>query len=376
MKKITIGVFTVLLAFMVGCSKTSSNKAAVDNSKPIIKVNKAVITKNQFEKIFTKMMPENISDSKIGLLSLLYRDKIVNELVIRELLNEEFVKKNITASKDEINKQVDLIAQKVGGKEKLDANLTLNNIDKEEFLSQIAIQVKIKKLVDTLSAGYKVSDQDAKAFYEKNKAVKFTNGEQVRAEHILISASADEIKSKVEAGNSGLSQDKLNAKVQAELAKVKVKAEKILAQVKADPSKFEDLARKYSEDPSSAKKGGDLGFFSKEQMVPAFSKVAFSLTPGKISDLVQTQFGYHIIKVADRKKAGITPFSEVKNDIKQYLANDKKVTIVQSMIESAKKSSKIVYLDKQYDPGNIEKQIKKLSKNTPIQLNGAAKGKK
>ena len=365
MKKIGIGVFTILLAMTVGCSNGVNNFGGIGNSKPIIKVNKAVITQSEFDKIYNKLIPaqqKGTPNPQMEFMSLIYKDKIVNDLVIKELINEEIAKKNIQLSNEELNKGIDDLAQKIGGKDKLYETLAKNKIDKKDFEEEITMNLKLKKLVDNLALGLQISDSDAKSFYNKNKATKFTNGEQVKAEHILISASPDEIKTKLQAGNSKLKDAQLDKQVQQEMDKIKLKAENILAEVKANPSKFEDLAKKYSEDQSSAQNGGDLGFFSKQQMVPAFSKVAFSLTPGKISDLVQTQFGYHIIKVTDRKKAGVAPFSQVKNEIKQYLANEKKMTVVQNLIESSKKSAKIVYVNPQYNPQNIEKEIKKLSK--------------
>jgi len=145
----------------------------------------------------------------------------------------------------------------------------------------------------------------------------------------------------------------------------KAKAEKLLAEIKLDPSKFEALAKINSDDPRSATNGGDLGYFQKGQMVPAFDKVVFTLAPGQISDIVKTDFGYHIIKVTDRKRSGIVPFVEIKEEIKKYIANQEKVAILQKLLVNLKNSAYITYLDPQYDLSGIEKEMAAITKKLP-----------
>src|SRR5712675_73485 len=101
----------------------------------------------------------------------------------------------------------------------------------------------------------------------------------------------------------------------AEIEEVRKKAEDVLKQVRKG-GKFEDLAKKYSEDPGSKAKGGDLGWITQGQTVPEFEKTAFSLSPGQVSDLVKTQYGFHIIKVLEKETAHTKPFEEVKDSIK------------------------------------------------------------
>jgi len=160
-----------------------------------------------------------------------------------------------------------------------------------------------------------------------------------------------------------LSKEAVAAKIDEEVAKAKKKAENILVEVKNKPAEFGKLASRYSEDSSSAKKDGDLGFFAQKDMVKEFADAAFSQKPDTISDLVKTQFGYHIIKVTDRKKAGVTPFKEVEPEIKKYLEDTNKTKVVQNFIEGIKNSAKIEYLDKSYDPAGVQDEIKKLAQS-------------
>jgi peptidyl-prolyl cis-trans isomerase D len=147
-----------------------------------------------------------------------------------------------------------------------------------------------------------VSPQDVQRYYEDNEQ-QYSSPEQVRASHILLKTEGKDD------------------------AAVKKQAEDLLAKIKGGAD-FAELATKFSED-GSAKKGGDLDFFPKGQMVPEFEKVAFSLQPGQISDLVKTQFGYHIIKVVEKKPASKRSLEEVKAQIEDQLKQDRAQTEAQ-----------------------------------------------
>jgi peptidyl-prolyl cis-trans isomerase D len=154
----------------------------------------------------------------------------------------------------------------------------------------------------TLAAASKPSDADLKKFYDDNIQRYRTQGE-VRASHILINAPKDASA--------------------ADKAKAKQKAEALLAQVKAHPDQFADIAKKNSDDQGSAEKGGDLGYFAPGQIAggKAFDDAAFSLKKGEVSNIVESDFGYHIIQATDVKPAVTKPFDEVKDAVaKDYAA--------------------------------------------------------
>ncbi len=148
----------------------------------------------------------------------------------------------------------------------------------------------------TLSAAVKPSDADLKKYYDDNIA-RFKTQAQVRVSHILITAPKDASA--------------------ADKAKAKQQAETLLAQVKAHPDQFAQIAEKNSQDPGSAAKGGDLGYFSRGKIAggQAFDDAAFGLKKGEISGIVQTDFGYHIIEATDVKPSVTQPFDEVKDAI-------------------------------------------------------------
>ena len=121
---------------------------------------------------------------------------------------------------------------------------------------------------------------------------------------------------------------------------------------------FDELAKENSEDTATAAKGGDLGFFAAQEMVPEFSKAAFSMKPNTISqNLVKSKFGYHIIMVVDRMAAGQDSFEKAKPDIMAFLENQKQLEAIDKLVESLKKNAKIEYVNTEYDPENINKTI-------------------
>ena len=145
-----------------------------------------------------------------------------------------------------------------------------------------------------------ISDDDLKLKYQQN-IQDYQVPNRVHAQHILFMTVG---------------------KTDAEVDEIRKKAEDVLKQAKKG-AKFDELAKKYSEDPGSKDKGGDLGWLVQGQTVPEFEKAAFSLQPGSISDLVKTQYGFHIIKVLEKETAHTKPFEEVKDSIRGPLLNNK-----------------------------------------------------
>jgi peptidyl-prolyl cis-trans isomerase D len=190
---------------------------------------------------------------------------------------------------------------------------------------------------DTFRAQATASDADVASYFDAHKA-DFKIPEKRKIRYLLIDVDALRAKVAVPAAdverayNSGIEQYTTPEQVRAshilfktdgkDDAAVKAKAEDVLKQAKAGAD-FAELAKKYSEDESSAKNGGDLDYFSKGRMVPEFDEVAFTLQPGQISDLVKTQFGYHIIKVVDKKAAATKTLAEVRPQITDQLAYER-----------------------------------------------------
>ncbi len=358
----TLAISAVLFA---GCGLKSG--------EAIIKVNNQNITQGQFDAEFDKQagngiakaLGVNVKDDKNSFLYLLIKDRVVNELIVKSLLNEEIEKRGITVSNKDVDDAVKEIIDKVGSKEQLDALLKQNGISNANFKKDLKEEVKMKKLAKELGSST-VSDAEAKKFYNENIA-KFKHPDKVRASHILISVNPQEIEEvvKSDAANKNLDETAIKAKVNAEIQAKEAKAKELLSEAKKNPTQFAKLAKENSEDTATANKGGDLGFFAAKEMVPEFSKAAFAMKPNTISDKpVKTQFGYHIIMVTDRSAAGQEPFEKVKPSIKAYLENQKQIDLIDKLTESLKKSAKIEYVNPEYNPENIQKGVQETIKNS------------
>ena len=358
----TLAVSAVLFA---GCGLKSG--------EAIIKVNDQNITQGQFDAEFDKQAGNGIAkalgidvkDDKNSFLYMLIKDRVVNELIVKALLNQEMQKRGIEVTNKDVDDAVKEIIDKVGSKEQLDALLKQNGISNSQFKKDLKEEVKMKKLAKELGSST-VSDAEAKKFYNDNIS-KFKHPDKVRASHILISVNPQEIEEVVKSdpNNKNIDETAVKAKVAAEVQAKEAKANQILAEAKKNPTQFAKLAKENSEDTATANKGGDLGFFAAKEMVPEFSKAAFSMKPNTISDKpVKTQFGYHIIMVTDRSAAGQDPFEKVKPSIKAYLENQKQIELIDKLTESLKKSAKIEYINTSYDPANIQKGVQESIKNS------------
>jgi peptidyl-prolyl cis-trans isomerase D len=209
------------------------------------------------------------------------------------------------------------------------------------YANSIPEKRKVKyAVIDTnkIEAGIQLTQDDLSTYYRDHRDA-YRVPEQVKVSHILIKTPLP--------GPDGKVDEKGAAEAQR-------RAEDLLKQIKSG-AKFEDLAKKYSEDPGSAKEGGSLGWIGRGQTVPEFEKTAFSLPKGQTSDLVKSSYGFHIIRVDDKQDAHLKSLDEVKSDIEPALKHQKAQQIAQKQAENLLKDAKGTTLD-----GAAAKQ------NTPV----------
>ncbi|MEE9613845.1 MAG: peptidylprolyl isomerase, partial [Thermodesulfobacteriota bacterium] len=210
----------------------------------------------------------------------------IERAVTRELLYQRAVSESIEVPDSELREALASPKYSRG-------NMPPNKL--EEF---VRVDLMINKLIDVhVLSKVPVSDEDVKNYYEDNPE-EFGEPEQIRARHILIEVKPSDS--------------------QEEKEKARKKAETVLAEARDAKSDFAKLAVKYSEGPSG-ERGGDLGYFSREDMVPPFEEAAFAMKPGEVSDVVETRFGYHIIKLEDRKEATTIPLSGIMEQVRFFL---------------------------------------------------------
>jgi len=163
----------------------------------------------------------------------------------------------------------------------------------------------------------KPSDEQVRTYYDDRVADRFTDPEEVHARHILIKVPSD-------------AAEDVKAKKRGE-------ADELVKQTRAGAD-FAALAIKRSEDPISAAKGGDLGFFPRGRMVPGFEAAAFALEPGQVSDVAESPFGYHVIKVEERKPGGPRPFDTVREQIVQELTGERSLDLARKQADADRRA--------------------------------------
>jgi peptidyl-prolyl cis-trans isomerase D len=214
-----------------------------------------------------------------------------------------FSPKSVVARVSSLNQQAREVQELVLTLQSFRSQVKITDAMAEEYYKQHPAQFELPEIVkaevvvfnpDVVEARIVVSDADIKAYYDQNLA-RYKTDEQRRASHILIAAGKDA--------------------PAADKAAAKAKAEKILAQLRKSPNDFAKLAKENSQDPGSAERGGDLDFFGKGMMVKPFEEAAYALKEGEISDVVQSDFGFHIIRLTALKAATTRPLSEVKANI-------------------------------------------------------------
>jgi peptidyl-prolyl cis-trans isomerase C len=247
---------------------------------------------------------------------------MLDRLITYKVLQHEATNRNISASDAEVEERMKGMRGQFPTEEEFKKALAARSMSEERLRSDARTEIVIGKMLENEAASEpEATDADARAFYEKNPD-KFKQEEAVRASHILL--MVDE-----KAG------DPARKKIRGDI-------EKILARARGGED-FAKLAKAHSQD-GSAPQGGDLNFFGRGSMVPPFEQAAFALKPGEISDVVETQFGYHIIKVTDRKPAAAVPLETVNAQVKQFLTQQKKKERVDAFIKTLKDKSRIEVL--------------------------------
>jgi peptidyl-prolyl cis-trans isomerase C len=300
-----------------------------------VTVNGVDITEAEVQKIIQPQLArmaqqsQKLSPAIKETLEKQIKQQILDKMIVIQLLDEKVKESNIVIADEEVTTQIQQIASTRRpplSLEELKNIVESQGIAFDDWKNELRKKLGQQKLFKSqFPESVNITEEDAKKHYDENPT-QFETKEQVRASHILITPKKEE-------GSTDATPE--------EKAKSKAKAEDLLKQVK-EGADFAALAKANSDCPSAAK-GGDLSFFGRGKMVPPFDKAAFAMEKGKISDLVETRFGYHIIKVTDRKEAGTTSFEQAKAGLIQQLTQKKQAEMTQKYVDSLKDAAKIVY---------------------------------
>ena len=315
-----VSSFVFLLFFMALTTLVLAAETPPPTDKAAV-VNGTIITQAELDSQMKIVMDRLRASGRLPEPSQVdqIRSQVLENLIARELLYQESQKKGIKISEEEVNQQ--LIKLKAQFPNEAEFNNALNrmNLTEASIREKLERDLALRKLIDDeITPKVTVSDSEIRAFYDNNPAT-FTQPERVKASHILIKVDP-----------------------QANAAQ-KAEAQKKIDLVQAKLQKGEDfgaLAKEYSEGPSGPK-GGDLGYFTRGQMVKAFEEAAFAMKPGEVSGVVETRFGYHLIKVTDKTPEGTLPYNDVKEKLGEFLKQKKIQDEINVYVKKLEEKAKI-----------------------------------
>ena len=313
--KIAVGLTLVLVSAVVVAAdkKAPGDRVAV--------VNGTIITRGEFDRVRdyelrrAAQSGQQIPEAQMAKVE----NSILDSLIVGELLFQESKKKGIQVTPETVTEQFVAIKKRFPSEAEFNKTLQENNMTESKIKADIQRDMAIQQLIDKeVDQKVKITDEESKTFYDTNPQF-FQQPERVKASHILI---------KVDEGAP---------------AEKKAEARKKIEEIQQKVQKGEDfaaLAKTYSEGPS-APKGGDLGSFGRGQMVKPFEDTAFSLKPNETSDIVETKFGYHLIKVVDKQPAKKIAYADAKDRINKRLKDQKLRTEHKLYFDKLKKDAKI-----------------------------------
>ena len=307
---VVIAAFVVSVFYGLGQYSSSGGQK---RTYYIAEVNESGITSDQLQKTFLNAISQ-YDDKALSSLDqsaiVSFKKNILNQLIDYELLYQQAQKEKVKIHSDEINLEIDKIKDNFSTPEEFNEALKANDITLALLKDDIKRQLMINKVLEETRNQVTITDEELLEYYNENKESLF-EPEQVHARHILVETEEE--------------------------------ANNLLQQLKEGIIDFAELAKEKSIGPS-APSGGDLGFFARGQgMVKEFEDAAFSLEPGEISGVVQTQFGYHIIKCEEKKDEYSPTFEEAKEKINNTLKQQKENEAISALNLKLKEEAVIVY---------------------------------
>jgi len=335
--------FTIFLAIALVFSATGCSKKSKDGSKGdsasvaeaalsgtvVAKVGGKAVTMQDIQRqetMLTQQLQGYADSAQIASMKATIQKQAFDNAINRILLEGALAKAGAKADKATLDERMEYFRKNFVSDEAFKADLVKRGLTADQFRREMEIGILAEELFNKRTASIKpVTEQDARAFYDNNEE-RFVQPERVKASHILLTVNKDDT-------------DEAKAKKKAE-------AQRILGELKKGAD-FAEAAQKYSDCPSK-QQGGDLGYFERGRMDPTFEKAAFGLKTGQMSGVVETPFGYHIIKTTDHSSASTAPFDQAKQNITQYLTDQKKQQSLTAYFDSLRGAANVQILDSSF----------------------------
>lgn len=242
---------------------------------------------------YSQYMPEDQLRQQLDALKAKAKDQAIGA----KLLFDEAARLDLPVSDEEVAEHIAKMKEQAGGEEKLAKMLSDRGTNPVEFAEQIRRGRRVDKLIDKITENTpEPTEDEMKAHFTAHKD-EYTKSEQAQAQHILISPKNDSADAKLEA-----------------IAEINKLRERIV-----NGEDFSELAAAYSECPSGKSAGGSLGWFGRGAMVPAFDKAVFSMKDGELSEAIETQFGFHLVKKTAHQDAETPDYEEARDEIRDFL---------------------------------------------------------
>ena len=371
--KLLMFAFVILISYselLYSAPEESDPQAAeivvkTDPASVIVKINDVAITEGELDaaidaQIASRPELKNNKDLYSRYKKSLRR-RTLNNLINTTLLSQAAKTENIVVTEKDIENNLEQIVQLAMKQTKKSREELAEDIKQKQGMTieeslnqyrnnkQFQDRILLEKLLDTkFSDDAKVSDAEIKEYYEKNKEARYTKQATVTASHILV-MTLDENRKPLD---------------EAKVKEAKAKIEQIQRKLSEPGADFGALAKKYSDCPSKERNGELEPFPRHGAMVEPFAKAAFELEVGQVSDIVETKFGYHLIKVTGKEDGKVTSLDEVKDDIASQLASIKKQTVLTEYVKQLREKANIVYVSKKDDPEEIMKKQQELEKKS------------
>jgi parvulin-like peptidyl-prolyl isomerase len=271
------------------------------------------------------------------------KEGIVSELIDRALIEIDAERRGLEVAADKLESRYRQRVEEMGGAEAYRNYLNETHITDDEFRRVVKGELAAEMMQQELSKGLTIEPSEAQAFYDKEKAnpkyaALFVEPESMRASHILVGARRLQLRNEIEA--QGKSNAQLDRYVADEMNKRRARAADLLDQLKRGAD-FATLARRYSDDPGTRERGGDLGLFTRDTHTPSFDEAAFALKPGQLSEIVETEYGFHIIKAGEHRAQRTRSLDEVRAQIEQQLLTRKRGERLTAWLEARRRAASI-----------------------------------